>query len=468
MRVKEHRRTASFVVFGPTGRRRLMWRRSRMTLVLVFVTFVLLPVTTNLATNSVPERVKPYLWLAWPTTAVLAFLVMLAEVRRMRRPSTQTSKAEATRLSRATDQLAETIYRQWSDEAATRRVHSPQPLRVRWSATTRPVAAHPAAVLGQGAVGGRPLRLRLRGGLTDIVAAFTRLPRRQLVVLGEPGAGKTVLAILLTLGLLEHRQAHGGPVPVLLAPSSWNPYTEHLHTWVAGKLVDDYPALANTHIFGPDVGVRLVTGGHILPVLDGLDEMPISLRAAAIEAVNLATADSPLVVTCRSSEYQAAVTGGGSVLAAAAVIELEPVGVRDVITFLATSAVAGDDRWAGVFTYLRAYPDGPLAAVLSSPLMVALARTVYTDPASDPTELLNFGRFDNRASIEEHLLDAFVPAAYADHPLPPAPNRPIRTAPHYPPRQAHAYLTFLAQHLQQRRTSDLAWWQLHYALAPLP
>jgi hypothetical protein len=56
--------------------------------------------------------------------------------------------------------------------------------------------------------------------------------RKQLVVLGEPGGGKTVLAILLTLGLLDHRREHGGPVPLLLSPAAWDPHTEHLHTWV--------------------------------------------------------------------------------------------------------------------------------------------------------------------------------------------------------------------------------------------
>jgi hypothetical protein len=43
------------------------------------------------------------------------------------------------------------------------------------------------------------------------------------VVLGEPAAGKSVVALLLTLGLLPDE-----PVPVLLTVSSWNPHQEDL------------------------------------------------------------------------------------------------------------------------------------------------------------------------------------------------------------------------------------------------
>jgi len=64
--------------------------------------------------------------------------------------------------------------------------------------------------------------LPLRGDVGEITAAFRGLPPRQLVVLGEPGAGKSVLAVLLTRGLLGERRPDD-PVPVLLPVASWNP-----------------------------------------------------------------------------------------------------------------------------------------------------------------------------------------------------------------------------------------------------
>lgn len=445
-----------------------MRRYSQLTSVTAFmIALLVLPIATNLATGVVPGKVKPYLWLAWPAAVISAVVIAVAEARIRHALPTASSGAEdddGARLQRAAEELAQTVRRQWAAEAEMRNLHRPQPLRLRWSSTGRPVSASPAAVLGNGVVGGRPLRLRLHGGIDDIVTAFNHLPKRRLVLLGAPGAGKTVLAILLTLGLLDHQREHGGPVPVLLSLSSWDPRAEHLHAWVVRRLTEDYPALANTKIFGPEAARRLVTDGHIVPILDGLDETPTALHTAAIDAIDRLGPDHPLVLTCRSAEYEAAVATGGTRLATAAVVELDPVGTPEVITFLSASGVAGDNRWAPVLTQLREDPDGPLAKALSSPLMTALARAVYTNPATDPIELIDPNRFTDRATIEDHLLDAFIPSVYTPYLPPPAADRAGASPPLYPPEVAHRWLAFLAGHLQRYQTRDLAWWQLHDAL----
>src|SRR5207247_1673938 len=82
--------------------------------------------------------------------------------------------------------------------------------------------ARPMAAIAGQVVTGWATRLRLHGRLDQIGEKYLALPHRRLVVLGEPGAGKTVLAILLTLSLLERRQS-GEPVPVLLGLASWDP-----------------------------------------------------------------------------------------------------------------------------------------------------------------------------------------------------------------------------------------------------
>lgn len=80
-----------------------------------------------------------------------------------------------------------------------RQAGDPAPIMVRWSATGRPAAGWDA-VLGDGTTGSG-LPLILDGDAQAIVTRFRELPRRQLVILGEPGAGKTVLAMLLAVGL---------------------------------------------------------------------------------------------------------------------------------------------------------------------------------------------------------------------------------------------------------------------------
>ncbi|MFJ9847673.1 hypothetical protein ACIRYZ_46130 [Kitasatospora sp. NPDC101155] len=131
--------------------------------------------------------------------------------------------------------------------------------------------------------------------------------------------------------------------------------------------------------------------------------------------------------------------------------------------------------WDPVLDELRNRPDSRssanLATVLSTPLMVLLARTLYSDsPGQDPAELLDTVRFPTPEAIEEHLLAGFVPTVYHQRP-------PTRTGaaishlhPHrgWDPQHARHYLGQLAGHLErpkQRNRQDLAWWQLSSVLS---
>jgi DNA-binding SARP family transcriptional activator len=337
-------------------------------------------------------------------------------------------------------ELATAVARQWTAEAESRSLRRPAPVRVRWSTTGRPVTT---------ASGQRSLC----GDFTDVATKFRALPTRQLVVLGEPGAGKTVLAILLVLGLLADPKP-GDPIPVLLPPSSWDPCREHVHTWLARTLVAEYPGLGAK-------AAQLVADGRVIPILDGLDELPPGLHSTAIDTLDQAMSGGrPLVVTCRSTEYENAVRRSGAVLAEAAVVEIEPVELDDAITFLTARQRVGDARWQPVAECLRQDREGPLAQTLRTPLMVDLTRTAYHHPTTNPAELLDTTRFPDRVVIETHLIDSFLPAAYPHQQAPPTRTTKSR----YRPEQAQRWLGFLALHLRRLQTRDFAWWQLGRAL----
>jgi DNA-binding SARP family transcriptional activator len=370
------------------------------------------------------------------------------------------------RLDKASRELAIAVARQWTAEAVMRSLGRPEPIQLRWSVTHRTAPA----VLPAGDPGtGERVPPALNGKLADLITGFRQLPKRQLVVLGEPGAGKTALAVLLTLGLLASPEPDE-PVPVLLPLSSWDPRHEHLYTWLAHKLTEEYSGLGNVAAYGPHAAQRLVADERVMPVLDGLDEMPPEFQAAAIDAIDLATAGGrPLVVTCRSAEYEGAVRREGVILASATVVEMQPVDLADAARFLTAREHPGHARWQPVVEQLRGHPHEPLAHVMSTPLMVDLARTAYRGAASDPAELSDAARFPDPASIEEHLLDAFLPAAYPQQI--PRLSTAAGICPagllRYKPGQASRWLIFLAQHLHSARTRDLAWWQLAEAI-PLP
>ncbi|OKJ97884.1 NACHT domain-containing protein [Amycolatopsis sp. CB00013] len=334
--------------------------------------------------------------------------------------------------------FAQDVRRRWDREAAFRQVRSPAPIRLRWSSTSRPVTASPAAVVGA-AVPGHPVRLRLSGDVSQAAEKYRALPRRQLVILGKPGAGKSTLVMLMLLQLLDTR-TEDDPVPYLVPLVEWegNP----LYDWLADRLALEHPGLGGVHSCR-----RLLTTGRILPLLDGFDELPVQRQARALASIDEATdGDKPVVLTCRITEYEEVIARTRSPLATAAVIELEAVSAGDARSFLDTTEQAARS-WEPVLMRLAAEPDGELADALSTPLMMSLARTTY----SAPGQLL---ALTDRTTIQQRLLDGLIPALY-------------RKNTRYTIRDVQTWMTFLARHLDRTRSQTIRWWQLHQALPAL-
>ncbi|MGH8921171.1 MAG: AfsR family transcriptional regulator, partial [Actinomycetes bacterium] len=145
-------------------------------------------------------------------------------------------------------------------------------------------------------------------------------------------------------------------------------------------------------------------------------------------------------------------------------VEVEPVEVAAAIDFLTDRDRLGSSRWKAVVDELRSHPDGPLARALSTPLMVDLARSSYTDPAADPAELCDTDRFPDRESVEVHLLDTYLPTAYAERPGQPDHGNGPAAIHRYDSEQAQRWLRFLAAHLDRTGSRDIAWWRLERTL----
>ncbi|MFE0423039.1 NACHT domain-containing protein [Streptomyces sp. NPDC058953] len=358
-------------------------------------------------------------------------------------------RSASGQVAEAAELLARLVRSQWEDEAVLRQLFDPAPLPVLWTDCPRPGVSDHRQLIGG------PVTCRADAP-EELAAAFRGLARRRLVALGPAGSGKTTLAVLLTLALLRDRDPDE-PVPVLLSLASFDPARDSVRGWLRRRIAADYPALADVETFGPSAIGDLLADGRILPVLDGLDERPEPGRAEVLTALN-DTLDprAPLVLTCRTDDYTAAVADAG-VLTGAAVITPAPVRPGDALALLRLATPPGPRQrsWDELAAHVGYRPAGPAARMLTNPLMVSLARSVYADAPGDPAELTDDRRFPDTPAVEHHLLDAYLPTLYGR-----ARRRDPAGCP-WGPRDAHRYFGYLAARLEAEGTYDFAWWRLY-------
>jgi predicted NACHT family NTPase len=134
------------------------------------------------------------------------------------------------------------------------------------------------------------------------ISHFFNEAGKALLILGEPGTGKTTLLLELTRDLLDQAtQDESHLIPVVFNLSSWAEQRLALADWLMDELNKRY-----------DVPSKLartwVDAGLILPLLDGLDEVAGNHREACVKTINRFLSKDillPMVVCCRVADYAA-------------------------------------------------------------------------------------------------------------------------------------------------------------------
>ncbi|MEV6361367.1 NACHT domain-containing protein [Nocardia asteroides] len=292
----------------------------------------------------------------------------------------------------------------------------------------------------------------------DIADYFELLesPRR-MVVLGDPGAGKTVAATYLVRSLIQHRRElhpetlrSAEPVPVRVNTAGWDGAQE-FSSWLVSQLNLDYKL--------PSVlGAEMLDSRMIMPVLDGLDEMDddttngARARALLDRLNDREWAHRSVVVLCRRTEFaHLRQAGGDNGLHGSATVTLDPLLADQPADYLSDyrdRIEASHPAWDQIITHLREHAqpdhaDSPLAGVLRNPWMLGLtATTLHRTPQTAAT-LLDCTTPD---AVRDKLFAAQIPAAISG-------THDADQFRDYTPDNVEKWLRILARHLEHRRTT---------------
>jgi len=250
----------------------------------------------------------------------------------------------------------------------------------------------------------------------------------RLVIAGEPGYGKTLLAIELVLQILRARRS-GDPaadkLPVPVSVAGWDG-ADDLATWVTRRLKEEW------HL-NPVIGKILVQRRLILPVLDGLDEIgkrqatgvPSDQQLMVLRQLNKTygaggyTSHVPVIVTCRTDDYSQLKRVAGGLLGAA-VVEVQPLDRGLIEDYLLarfdrnlTMPSADGAQWLAFASRMPETASGVLETCMTSPWYLSLAISVCR---SEQASVRDLEDFRDVGELQGYLTEASISAAVRLHP----------------------------------------------------
>lgn len=191
----------------------------------------------------------------------------------------------------------------------------------------------------------------------------------ELLILGEPGAGKTTMLLQLVSDLLEDAESdESRPIPVVFSLASWDS-SQSLAEWLTRELSNNYEV-------PKQLGRAWINEIGFIPLLDGLDEVESSQRIACADAINHFRQQYPgvrMLVTTRSADYLALATR----LQLDQAVVLQPLSMEQIDAYLSGHG----RRLEGLRATLR--HDATMRDLAQSPLMLSIMALAYNRMPAD-------------------------------------------------------------------------------------
>lgn len=245
-----------------------------------------------------------------------------------------------------------------------------------------------------------------------------------LLILGAPGAGKTVTLLQLARERIDQaRLNEEEPLPVVLNLASWGERRqESFADWLLYELTTRYQIPFR-------IGRVWLDNHELLLLLDGLDEVPAELRGACIKALNRFRGEHGLIglaVCCRQEAYEACrvpLNMGGAIL-------IQPLAPAQVDIHLATNVADTPLR-------NRLQNDPTWKALATTPLMLNLMRRLYREHREGWVQKSAGESLTPPTDPRAPLLSAYIEQMLS--------HRPANSV--YSPVQIKKALTWLAHHM---------------------
>lgn len=226
---------------------------------------------------------------------------------------------------------------------------------------------------------------------TNVINKFDEIGEgRTLLILGEPGSGKTIALLQLARELIDRAEGDiNQPLPVVFNLSSWIAQKQTIAEWLVAELNAQYQ-------IPQSIGQTWVKTEQLLLLLDGLDEVQEDIQASCIQALNQFSSEcgrTEIVVCSRRNDYEMLPER----LRMQAAIYLQPLTRSQVLDYL-TSAGAGMEALTALLE-----EDAALQALITTPLMLNILTLAYRGMSVE--DLPKNATTDER---RKHLFDAYI------------------------------------------------------------
>jgi hypothetical protein len=265
---------------------------------------------------------------------------------------------------------------------------------------------------------------------SGVIPIFDRISGK-LLILGATGSGKTTTLMGLAKVLVSRAlQDEAEPMPVLLNLRSWHPGMPAIANWIIEQLKWKYNISSEVSSYWLD---QL----QILPLLDGLNEVPSEYRELCIQQINqwLHSDFSPIhLVVCSTVEgyyrYKSRLELNGAIL-------LKPLTKTQIQDYLLRAR--GRELWNEIERHEN------LLKLAQKPLFLTLMTLAYEEILVE-----SWKRLPSEEEQLQYLFNAYIRRQVAQH------RQGIEYDSIYPADQMRQGLEWIAQRLEEENQTEFS------------